>query len=295
MSIYSYKVFITVAQYDSFVAAAAILNLTPSAISHIIAKLEDRMGFSLFVRKRNGVTLTPEGELLLPRCQEVMQAQDYLEQQAAEVRGLSAGTISIGSFNSVTVMWLPEIIRQFHEAHPKIEIRVLQGTYDEVLYWVKLKMVDLAFVSESFIGSLNMTPLHRDSMLCITPVGAYPEGKEYLTVDEIKDRNFIMQRDGYSLDIAAFLKDNNISVAHGFRLVEDSSLAAMVASGFGFCLMPKLAFATTSSTVAAYPLRPDYYRTIGLCESYPQSTSPAVTAMKSMIIEYVRRNNLHNV
>ena len=295
MSIRFYKVFMTVAQYNSFVAAADILNLTPSAISHIIAKLEDSMGFSLFVRKRDGVALTPEGELLLPRCREVMQAQDGLEQQAAEVRGLSAGTISIGSFNSVTVMWLPDIIRQFHEAYPQIEIRVLQGTYDEVLYWVKLKMVDLAFVSESFIGKLNMTPLHRDAILCLTPVGAYPEKKEYLTIDEIQGMNFIMQRDGYSLDIAGFLKDNDFTVSHNLRLVEDSSLAAMVASGFGFCLMPKLAFATTASKVAAYPLRPEQYRTIGLCESYPQSTSPAVVTMKNMIIEYVHKNNLHNI
>lgn len=295
MSTYSYKVFMTVAQYDSFVAAAAILNLTPSAISHIIAKLEASMGFSLFVRKRNGVTLTPDGELILPRCQEVMQAQERLEQQAAEVRGLSAGTVSIASFNSVTVMWLPDIIRQFHTIYPDIEIRVLQGTYDDVLYWVKLKVVDLAFVSESFVGNLKMTPLHRDSLLCITPVGAYPENKKYLTVDEIKDKKFIMQRDGYSLDIVSFLKDNELAVSHNFRLVDDSSLAAMVASGFGFCLMPKLAFATTSSKVAAYPLRPDYYRTIGLCESSFQSSSPAVTMMKNMITEYVHRNNLYNV
>lgn len=232
---------------------------------------------------------------MLPRCLEVIQSQNLLEQQAAQICGLSAGTITIGTFNSVAVMWLPDIMREFHETYPAIEIRVLQGTYDDVLEWVKLKVVDLAFVSESFIGNLGMTPLHRDSLLCITPVDAFPSHTEFLTIDEIKDRKFIMQRDGYSLDIADFLKNNNIAVSYNFRLVDDSALAAMVASGFGFCLMPKLAFETTSSNVAAYPLQPDYYRTIGLCESSPRSVSPAVAAMKDRIVEYVHKKNLYNV
>lgn len=295
MSIHAYKVFMTVAQYTSFAAAASVLNLTPSAISHIIAKLEAGMGFSLFVRKRNGVSLTANGELILPRCVEVMQAQERLEQQTAEVRGLSSGSISIASFNSVTVMWLPDIIRQFHAQYPEIEIHVLQGTYDDVVYWLKLKIVDLAFVSESFIGGLDMTPLHRDSLLCVTPRDAYPEGTEFLTIDEIQGRTFIVQRDRYSLDITPFLTENGITVSHNFQLIDDSSLAAMVASGFGFCLMPKLAFATTSSDVAAYPLKPGRYRTIGLCESSPQIASPAVAMMKNMIIDYIRQSNLHNV
>lgn len=295
MSIYAYKVFVAVAQYESFAGAAAVLNLTPSAISHIIAKLEASMGFSLFIRKRDGVALTSNGELILPRYLEVIQAENLLKQQAAQVCGLSAGTITIGSFNSVAVMWLPDIMREFHEAYPAIEIRVLQGTYDDVLEWVKLQMVELAFVSESFIGNLEMTPLHRDPLLCVTPKGAFPDHKQFLTIDEIRGHSFIMQRDGYSLDIAAFLKDNDIVVAHNFRLVDDGSLAAMVASGFGFCLMPELAFATTSSDVTAYPLQPEHYRTIGLCESSPRSVSPAVAAMKAKIMNYVHRNNLYNI
>lgn len=293
---YSYKVFVTVAQYSSFAGAAAVLNLTPSAISHIIAKLEAGMGFPLFVRKRDGVMLTTNGERILPRCLEVMQAQNVLEQEAAQVRGLSAGSISIASFNSVTVMWLPDIVREFHEAYPDIEIRVLQGSYDDVLGWIKLKLVDLAFVSESFAGIRDITPLHRDSLLCVTPEGAFPKDKEFLSIDEIRGGKFIEQRDGYSLDIAGFLEENDITVLHNFRLVDDGSLAAMVASGFGFCLIPKLAFATiTSSGVTAFPIRPDYYRTIGLHESSPQSVPPAVAEMKERILNYIHKNGLYNI
>ena len=66
MSIYLYTIFETVAEQSSFVKAAGDLHLTPSAISHAIAKLESDVGFPLFIRSKKGVKLTAEGETLLP-------------------------------------------------------------------------------------------------------------------------------------------------------------------------------------------------------------------------------------
>ncbi len=62
MSIYGYTIFETVLEQNSFIKAASILNLTPSAVSHAIAKLERDVGFQLFIRNRNGISLTREAE-----------------------------------------------------------------------------------------------------------------------------------------------------------------------------------------------------------------------------------------
>ena len=66
MSLYGYEIFETVVEQNSFVKAAHVLNLTPSAVSHAIAKLESDIGFPLFIRNRNGVRLTGEAEKILP-------------------------------------------------------------------------------------------------------------------------------------------------------------------------------------------------------------------------------------
>ena len=53
---------ITVAETRNFTKAAEILCLTQPAVSHHISQLEEELGVSLFIRKKNGLELTPEGE-----------------------------------------------------------------------------------------------------------------------------------------------------------------------------------------------------------------------------------------
>lgn len=55
MTLLSYQVFQTVVGQGSFQKAAEILNLTPSAVSHAIASMEQELGFSLFTRNKAGV------------------------------------------------------------------------------------------------------------------------------------------------------------------------------------------------------------------------------------------------
>lgn len=62
MTNFSYEVFSEVARQKTFIAAAKQLQVTPSAISHSINSLEKELGFSLFVRSRSGVRLTPNGQ-----------------------------------------------------------------------------------------------------------------------------------------------------------------------------------------------------------------------------------------
>ena len=61
MTLLSYQVFQTVVGQGSFQKAAEILNLTPSAVSHAIASMEQELGFSLFTRNKAGVDLTNYG------------------------------------------------------------------------------------------------------------------------------------------------------------------------------------------------------------------------------------------
>ena len=71
MTLFSYEIFDAVARQGSFNKAAQQLHLTPSAISHAIAVMEAELGFTLFNRGKNGVTMTSYGASLYPsirRC-----------------------------------------------------------------------------------------------------------------------------------------------------------------------------------------------------------------------------------
>ena len=192
MSLYSYQIFETVVQQGSFAKAADLLYLTPSAISHIISKMETDLGVQLFVRGKTGVRLTANGEQIYPYIEEVLRSSEKLSQKVAQIHGLESGVVRIGTFNSVTVQWLPPIIHAYHKAHPNIEISVQQGGYEDVITWLNNDAVDLGFTSETVLNDLKLknaevTPLYQDRMVCVVPTDFQPKHPDYVNVEDIKD------------------------------------------------------------------------------------------------------------
>ena len=125
MSMTKYQVFLKVVDCGGFTRAAEELHFTQSGISHTIASLERELGVPLFVRNRGGVTLTADGRALLPRIQTLCDDARILAQKAQELRGLETGIVRVATFNSVSVQWLPYILKSFREEHPHIEFELL--------------------------------------------------------------------------------------------------------------------------------------------------------------------------
>ena len=116
----------------AFNKAAQQLHLTPSAISHAIAVMEEELGFALFNRGKNGVSMTSYGASLYPSIRDVLNSDEALKQSIARLNGLEKGKVKLGVFNSVCASLLPGLHQSFMTHYPQIEIEVYQGTYDDV-------------------------------------------------------------------------------------------------------------------------------------------------------------------
>lgn len=296
MSIYLYTIFETIAEQNSFVRAAEILNLTPSAVSHAIAKLESDIGFSLFIRSRKGVKLTNEGELLLPYIRNVQRSNENLEQVVSQMHNVERGLIRIGTINSITVNWLPQIINTFRREHQNIEITVYQGGYYDILRWIRSNSVDIAFIADTVLpADMSAIPLHKDRIMCVVPLGFEPKNSAYITVDDIKDMTFVMQTDDYDQEAMRILKENNLSAYSQFYLENDSSIVSMVEAGFGAAILSDLICKSCKGKVGVYPFVPERYRTISLICANPENPSLAVQKMKDHIIHFIHESNLDNL
>lgn len=290
MTLLTYQVFKTVADQGSFRKAADLLGLTPSAVSHAISAMEGELGFSVLNRSKNGATLTNYGEHLLPYVNAVLNSDESLQQAIAEFNGLKQGRVKIGCFSSVCTNWIPDILQSFQEKYPDILIEVFQGTYDDVAYWIKNGIVDLGFLSVSSAGDIPIEPLCRDPLLCIVPRGTVRESSEdYMDIQEMRDYQFVSQRESTDADIQKFLKENSLDVRSRCHVVDDLSTVAMVASGFGICLMPEMVMKDIPYEVDCYPVKPDAYRIIGLATLNPEFMAPAVRTMYNHIIQKYRR------
>lgn len=295
MSLFSYQIFDAVAKQQSFLRAAEYMNLTPSAVSHSISTLEDKLGFPLFIRNRTGVKLTNEGEALLIHVRSILKSDEQILQEAAQINGLEKGTINIGTFSSVCINWIPEIVKSFLLLYPNININIMQGDYEDVLCWTKTGAVDIGFATLPVKEDLAAIPLHKDRLLCITPQNFKPANSKYVTIDDIKDEHFILQREGYSTDTMTFIKKYNLSIHSRFFIDDDQSIIAIVESGLGISIVPELILNKSSCKVNIYPIKPMEFRTIGLVTLKKQYLSPAVLKMRDHIISYVKNNNLMNV
>ncbi len=286
MTLLTYQVFKTVAEIGSFHKAADILGLTPSAISHAISSMENELGFSLLTRSKSGVTLTNYGENLLPYINAVLNSDESLQQAISQLNGLKQGKVKIGVFSSVCTNWLPDIMNSFGNLYPEIEIEVFQGTYDDVAYWIKNGVVDLGFLSVSSAKDIPIEPLYRDPLYCVLPKGTFfDNNKKYVTIEDMRDHQFVTQRESTDADIQNFLKENSLNIQSRYHVVDDLSTIALVAKGFGICLMPALVMQDIPYDVECYPIKPDAARIIGIAALNIDLMAPAVRTMYRHIVK----------
>lgn len=284
MTLLSYQVLKTVADQGSFRKAAELLGLTPSAVSHAVSSLEKELGFFVFNRGKNGVTLTNYGERLLPYVNAVLNSDESLQQAVAEFNGLKQGRIKIGCFSSVCTNWMPELIHAFAKSYPAIEMEIFQGTYDDVSYWIKNGVVDVGFLSVSSAGEIPIVPLYKDSLLCVVPKGLRTrQGR--MEVEELREYQFVTQRESTDADIQNFMKEHDLNVTSNYHVVDDLSTVAMVAHGFGICLMPEMVMQDIPYEVDCFHLKEDAYRIIGLAALDFEAMAPAVRMFYEQVVK----------
>jgi DNA-binding transcriptional LysR family regulator len=113
-----------VAKLQGFAAAAASLNMSPSAVSHAVRAVEDRLGEPLFLRTTRSVSLTEAGARLVaaigPAFDDIGQA---IEGMAAE-RGTVTGTLRINTSRVAALMALTPILARLARVHPQLTVEV---------------------------------------------------------------------------------------------------------------------------------------------------------------------------
>lgn len=284
MTLLSYQVLKTVADQGSFRKAAELLGLTPSAVSHAVSSMEKELGFFVFNRGKNGVMLTNYGERLLPYVNAVLNSDESLQQAVAEFNGLKQGRIKIGCFSSVCTNWMPELIHAFAKSYPAIEMEIFQGTHDDVSYWIKNGVVDVGFLSVSSAGEIPIVPLYKDPLLCVVPKGLRTrQGR--MEVEELREYQFVTQRESTDADIQNFMKEHDLNVTSNYHVVDDLSTVAMVAHGFGICLMPEMVMQDIPYEVDCFHLKEDAYRIIGLAALDFEAMAPAVRMFYEQVVK----------
>ena len=210
-------------------------------------------------------------------------------QTVGELKGVQRGKVRIGAFNSVCVAWLPQLVAEYRVKYPGVEIEIDQGTYDDVIEWIKTGVVDLGFLSTESTRDLAVRPLYRDRLMCVAPRGFKTKTPGVIMPEEMRAETFVVQGDATDADVQAFLAKYRITVRATCRVVDDLSTIAMVESGFGICIMPSLTLERVHGDVETYAIEPMEYREFGIAVLNPQMMAPAVRQMAMFIESFARQ------
>src|SRR4051794_16840439 len=132
MTLQQLRYFLTAADLGSFSAAAEELHMAQPSLSDQIRKLEAELGVALFARTGRRLALTEAGRMLRPHAERTLAAAEEASNSVREVRTLTGGTVSFGTFGSAHHYLLGGLVQDFRRRHPDVRVRVVGQNSVEV-------------------------------------------------------------------------------------------------------------------------------------------------------------------
>ncbi len=270
------KAFLAAAELGSFSRAAEKLSYTASGVNQLITAMENDFGFPLLKRSNKGVSLTSEGETMLPLVRALVHQERKLYEQAAEISGLAIGQINIASYSSISTHWLPPVIAEFKKKYPDIHIALMEGVRQEVLGWVAEGRADIGFLSGGDDIDYDWIPLAEDEMVAVLPPLHPLSGAAAYPLSRCCEERFIMPAMGKDEDVLALFRKYGIRPNIVYSTNESFSAWKMVENGLGISLTNRLIMQDWHCNVVTLPVEPAESITLGMILPSLHHASPAV-------------------
>ncbi|MBX5469516.1 MAG: LysR family transcriptional regulator [Thermoleophilaceae bacterium] len=288
-----------VALRGSFSAAAEALSYTQSAVSQQIAALERECGAKLVQRGARGIRLTQAGEVLVRHADAVLAQLADAQAELDAIAGLRGGRLSLATFPSAGASLLPVAVSLFREAHPAVELTMIEAEPQDSLPLVKAAEIDLALVyepnlagEEAFAG-LDRRQLLEDPLYAVLPAHHPLAARAKVRVADLASEPFVNPSPNHCGSFDLLLRAAQragFEPRIAFQTDDYVAIQGLVAAGVGVALIPALGLAPVRDDLVVRPLADmKLHRTICCCSLPSAERSPAAAAMLEMLTQAVGR------
>ena len=186
MEIDQMETFLAVLTYGGFHRAAEALHVSQPAVTGRIQALEDSLGAKLFVRARSNLSLSPAGKALRPHAEQLLRTVALARQAVREIQPSAGSALRIAASLSVCTYFLPDVMKDFQKANPKVMVSLRSGNSLQVLKMVLDGDADLGFARSLNHPEVETTTL-RDDPLILVGHPAHPAAqKRRVRLDEVE-------------------------------------------------------------------------------------------------------------
>ena len=255
MELHQLRYLLAVARTGNFSRAAEQCHVSQPSLSQQIAKLESELGESLFSRLKRRAVLTVAGEALLQRATRILAEVDAAHRDVADAAQQVRGRVRVGVLPTIAPYLLPRVLALTARECPEMEVRLHETTTAQLLGSAAACEIDLAILSLPIDDArFILEPLFDEELLLAVPPRHPLTKRKRIHVADLESERFILMEEGHCLgdQSLSFCHRHDLHPQVAFRSAQLETIQALVASGVGISLIPKLAISARRSGGPVY-------------------------------------------
>jgi DNA-binding transcriptional LysR family regulator len=254
------RYFVAVAEELHFGRAALRLHLAQPPLSQQIRKLEEILGYPLFLRTSRAVKLTSSGEVFLERAKRTLRnVQEDMEEARSVGRG-EEGFLRVGFIGSAMLTPLPAMLGRYRRLYPKVNLQLHESYTSLVVHKLLKGELDAGFLRDGgHIPGLEVEPLFSEPFIAVLPK-KHPLAKhKSISAKDLRDEPFVFFTP--AAGTLAYEKPVSLCEEHGFRpnVVQEApqwlTIMRLVGAGLGVTIAPACVKQVAASDVQCVSLR----------------------------------------
>jgi DNA-binding transcriptional LysR family regulator len=282
------RYFLAASKILNFHRAAAQCNVTQSALTRAIQKLEAELGGFLFSRERNHVRLTDFGRLIRPHLEDVLERTKTAQQIARDFLRLDAAPLSLGVMCTIGPLRFVGFLNNFRERHPGIQVSVVENVPSRLRDLLLDGTLEIALLAQPgpFDPQLSVQPIYRERFGLAFPAGHRFEQRHTLHVIDVAGEYYLSRINcEYRNYIGDLCVRHGVEVRSTYRSEREDWIMAMVASGMGVSFLPE--YSAAHPGVRHRPVvEPEIVREVSIVSVKGHSLSPAASAFVKAVRDY---------
>lgn len=234
--------FLHLANALHFGRASELCHISPSALSRNIKQLEDAVGTALFERDNRTVILTHAGRLFKAYAEETLQQWELIQDTLLEEANELHGEISVYCSVTASYSFLYDILHQFRQEHPKVEIKLHTGDPEYAITRILNGQEEISIAAKPAIlpNGLTFKPIATSPLVFIAPADSF-SASEQATQSVWAQRPMILPESGIGRTrVDEWFARNHLTPQIYAQVAGNEAIVSMVSLGFGVGVVPRI-------------------------------------------------------
>jgi LysR family transcriptional regulator, positive regulator for ilvC len=243
MDFFELNTFLVLSQTLHFARTAAKVNLSPSALSRMILRLEQENGVTLLERSNRDVALTAAGVIFADFAKKCLESRDEMAQDLSQKDTGVTGILRV--YASVTACYsiMPPFLKKLAAAYPGIHLAIETGDPADAAAAVREGRADLAVaaIPEEGFSGFDTVPVHRTPLVFAAAAGGPYEQVSGSPQDIVSSVPLILPKTGLARSrFDVWVKSRNVKPEVAAETEGNEAIMALVQLGLGIGLVPHI-------------------------------------------------------